>query len=105
MTANNDTPPGDKDPAAPTEEQFDDTGAAVTTFGTEAVAADVEVAAYAPDTAIRVQAEWLDDEPGGVHCYVNADGAEVYLSLDPAAADRLAAKLTAAANYAREGGR
>jgi len=77
-----------------------DTGAAITTLGEEAAWLHI----HAPDAdgraPIRVQGEWLDDEPGHVTLSTSADGYGLQLSLEPDDARSLASKLTRAASYA-----
>jgi hypothetical protein len=100
MTAHDNTPPADKDPAATTDDaQPDDLGAATTVIGAEP--AWMHLATDADGRgSVKVRAEWLDDEQGSVGLTANLAGGELSLSVEPADARRLAAKLKSAAAYA-----
>jgi len=100
MTANDNSPPADKDPAATTtDEQRNELGAATTVLGGEP--AWMHLATDADGRGeVKVRAEWLDDEQGSVGLTAGLAGGELSVSMDPDHARRLAAKLKSAAAYA-----
>lgn len=99
--AENDTPPGDKEPADTASEQSsENTTAAMTTLGTASAWTHVHTPDASSETAVSVSGEWLENAPGNVEITAHVDGAEVTISMDPADARELAAKLTSAASYA-----
>lgn len=103
--AENDTPPGDKEPADTASEQSrENTTATMTTLGTASAWTHLHTPDASAETAVSVSGEWLENAPGNVEITTRVDDAEVTISLDPTDARELAAKLTSAASYA-EGGR
>ena len=89
-----------KEPTDTTDEQRNELGAATATLGEESAWMHVQAPDADGRAPIRVQGEWLDDEPGHVTISTSADGYAFQFSLDPADARALAAKLRSAASYA-----
>jgi hypothetical protein len=98
--ASENTPSAPKEPTDTTDEQGNELGAAMTTLGYERAWLHVQAPNADGRTPIRVQGEYLDDEPGHVTLSTTAEGYGLQLSLDPADARALASKLNSAASYA-----
>jgi hypothetical protein len=99
--AENDTPPGDKEPADTASEQSsENTTATMTTLGTAPAWTHIHTPDTGAETVVSVSGEWLENAAGNVEITTHVDDAEVTISMEPARARELAAKLASAASYA-----
>jgi hypothetical protein len=101
MTAKKDIDADDgKSTVLPDSEEKSDNGAQLANFGSTSAQTDVDAPAFRGEADLSVHGEWLDDEPGHVSIKFSVQGLEAYISLSPADAEQLAAKIRSAAAYA-----
>lgn len=101
MTANDNSPPVDKDPAdTASERSSENTTATMTALGTAPAWTHLHTPDTSTETAVSVSGEWIEEAPGNVEITTHVEDAEVTISMDPVDARELAAKLTSAASYA-----
>lgn len=82
------------------EVQSEDCGSELADIGSVDAETAVDVARDFEESSIRVQGQWLDEEPGYVEMSVSMLSGEMNISLSVDEARALAAKLNSAAAFA-----